>query len=140
MRQWLVRPNLMCQRHRLGEHLETHMFQGSMRGNISLQGYYDNHLFFGPQFLLQRHEELLPYMGEPHNSIITADTIREATKPFPEPPKRYSRLQYPDVEISTDMIKKSRMDLVSRCHTCRSLHLEAKRSGKRYKYRVQAGV
>ena len=31
MRMWLVPPQLMCDQHLLGEHLEMHMFIGTIR-------------------------------------------------------------------------------------------------------------
>lgn len=134
MRQWLVRPQLMCQRHLLAEHLETHMFQGSMRGNIDLTGYYENNLFFGPTFLLRRHQELSSFI-EGHKTPITAETIAIATAPWPG---MYSRKSYPDIDITQDMVKESRMELVSRCRACRSMHLNEKRQGRPHRYDLSA--
>lgn len=137
MRQWLVRADLMCRPHLLGEHLEAHMFQGSMRGNISLQGYYDNNLFFGPIFLLHRHNELTMFLkGQliQHKTQMTLETIGEAVGPLPG--LVHSRLYYADTSITTDMIKQSRMDLLSRCSTCRNLHLKEKREGRSHRYTI----
>lgn len=135
MRQWLVRPDLMCDAHRSGEHLETHMFRGSMHGNKNLKGFYDNWLFFGPQFLLYRHNELEEFFGG-HKSPMTEISIAEAIGPLPG--IKYSRESYPDVLITVEMVKASRMTLLSRCGTCRMLHLSEKREGRPYKYRVPA--
>lgn len=111
------------------------MFQGSMRGNIDLTGYYQNNLFFGPQFLLYRHSELVPFIGG-HKTDITEETIRIATDPWDKPFKMYSRKRYEDVKITKEMVKASRVDLVSRCGVCRSMHLKAKREGENHRYLV----
>lgn len=39
MRMWGVNPALLCDKHLLGEHVEMHMFAGSIRKGISTQGY-----------------------------------------------------------------------------------------------------
>lgn len=132
MRHWLVRPDLMCEKHLLGEHVECHMFQGSMRGNISLTGFYEGGLFFGPSFLLHRHSELMPFI-DGHRSPVTPITIAEAIAPWP---KMKSRLTYPDVALTKEVVKQSRMTLVSRCGVCRSKHLGAKRNGEPYRYDI----
>ena len=111
------------------------MFLGSMRGNIRLDGFYENNLFFGPAFLQHRHAELEEHLQQ-HTTPIDDAAIALATDPWDQPPAMKSRIRYQDVKISKEMIKKSRMDLVSRCGVCRNLHLEAKRAGKKYRYRV----
>jgi len=44
MRMWNVNPKMMCDKHLLGEHVEMHMFIGSIRKGINLQGFLDNQL------------------------------------------------------------------------------------------------
>ena len=44
MRLWLVNPKLMCNKHILGEHLETHMFVGCINKKKNLKGYFDKGL------------------------------------------------------------------------------------------------
>ena len=127
----------MCRPHLLGEHMEGHMFQGSMRGNISLAGFYDGNLFFGPQFLIHRHNELTMLLKGQlvgHKTQITTETIAEATGP--QAGLVYSRLSYPDIQITKEMVKQSRMDLLSRCSNCRNLHLRRKREGRKFKYPI----
>lgn len=58
MRLWLIDPRLMCNKHLLGEHVECHMFVGSIKKNKNLDGYYKNGLF-DPKFLYVRHESLV---------------------------------------------------------------------------------
>ena len=44
MRQWFVNPKLMCRQHLLGEHCEIHMFIGSMKKQINMNGYISKDL------------------------------------------------------------------------------------------------
>lgn len=39
MRMWMVDPEIMCRQHLLGEHVECHMFVGSINRGISMKGY-----------------------------------------------------------------------------------------------------
>ena len=39
MRMWNVDPELLCRKHLLGEHVEMHMFVGTLNKNISVKGY-----------------------------------------------------------------------------------------------------
>lgn len=39
MRLWNVKPEIMCRRHLLGEHVEIHMFVGAIRKGISMEGF-----------------------------------------------------------------------------------------------------
>jgi len=61
MRQWLVNPRVMCRQHLLGEHNETHMFSGTMKKRISVDGYIENGLL-DPSKLSSRHDELVQEM------------------------------------------------------------------------------
>ena len=42
MRMWNVNPKILCRKHLLGEHLEMHMFAGSIKKGISLNGFINN--------------------------------------------------------------------------------------------------
>lgn len=44
MRMWMVDPRGMCRKHLLGEHVELHMLQGSIRKGIDLDGFVVNNL------------------------------------------------------------------------------------------------
>lgn len=61
MRMWNVNPSLLCKKHLLGEHLETHMFLGSIRKGISIKGYINNGLL-EVHNLNKRHDELVEEM------------------------------------------------------------------------------
>lgn len=44
MRQWMVDPRLLCRKHLLGEHVESHMFIGTLKKGKSLKGYINKGL------------------------------------------------------------------------------------------------
>lgn len=73
MRMWMVDPKIMCRKHLLGEHVETHMTQGTIRKGVSLAGYLSNNLL-EPDRLLERHDELakeLERRGYNHRSPLS---------------------------------------------------------------------
>lgn len=72
MRMWGVNPGLLCNKHLLGEHVEMHMFCGTILKNKSIQGYLDNGLV-DPCKISARHEDLVYEMerrGMNHKSPI----------------------------------------------------------------------
>lgn len=44
MRMWMVGPKMMYRQHLLGEHVEIHMFIGTMKRKCSVWGYLRNNL------------------------------------------------------------------------------------------------
>ena len=106
---WLVDPELLCRRHLLGEHVECHMFRGSLRKGSSLTGFVEGGLL-DSRLLTHRHEELAREMlrrGYRHESPLIAG-FDEAAAPG-----------------NVDM-RRSLQELASRCEECR--HLQSKRS------------
>jgi hypothetical protein len=72
MRMWMVNPKMMCRNHLLGEHLEIHMFLGTLRERKKIDGFINNNLL-EPRSLFQRHDELVNEMqrrGYNHKSPI----------------------------------------------------------------------
>lgn len=72
MRMWLCDPKIMCQKHLCGEHLEMHMFLGSLKKRTKVDGYIKNNLF-EPRSLYQRHKDLANEMikrGYKHKSPL----------------------------------------------------------------------
>lgn len=70
MRMWMINPKVMCRKHLLGEHVECHMFLGSIKKGLNLDGYITNGLL-SLNHLILRHEELKAEMirrGYKHNS------------------------------------------------------------------------
>ncbi len=101
MRQWMVDPKLLCRKHLLGEHVEHHMFMGTIKKGISVEGYLRDGLL-EPRKLHQRHEELVVEMerrGYNHKS------------PLPDVDTSHLR----DGKIS---IERNIEDLRNRCDEC----------------------
>ena len=70
MRMWNVNPVLLCRKHLLGEHVETHMFLGTLREGKKLDGYISKGLV-EVHNIIKRHDELAAEMqrrGYNHNS------------------------------------------------------------------------
>jgi len=61
MRMWLVDPTKMCRQHLLGEHVEMHMFLGSLRKGTSVAGYILKGQL-DPFLVQKRHDELVQEM------------------------------------------------------------------------------
>jgi len=61
MRMWLVPPAVMCRKHLLGEHVEMHMFVGTINKGTSIQGYIDDGLV-EVQRIKERHDALATEM------------------------------------------------------------------------------
>ena len=108
MRMWLCDPKIMCQKHLCGEHVEMHMFLGSLKKGKKIDGFLEKNLF-EPMALYWRHNELAREMsdrGYNHQSeMYGADIV----------------LDMPD-EKRTNRIdrEKALEDLLSRCPECRS--------------------
>jgi hypothetical protein len=98
----MVDPELLCRKHLLGEHVECHMFRGSLRKGTSLRGFLDAGLL-DSRLLARRHDQLAKEMqrrGYRHQSPLPRDFgARAATS---------------DVD-STAAIR----ELASRCEECR---------------------
>jgi hypothetical protein len=58
MRQWMVDTKILCNRHLLGEHVEHHMFIGSINKGKNIDGFIKNNLL-EPLSLESRHAELV---------------------------------------------------------------------------------
>jgi hypothetical protein len=72
MRQWNVNPKLMCDQHLLGEHVEHHMFVGTLNKGISVKGYLERGLL-NINSLKERHDRIAEEMikrGMNHNSPL----------------------------------------------------------------------
>ena len=111
MRMWMVKPSLLCRKHLLGEHLETHLFVGSILEDRSLSGYVDRGLVQA-ESLAQRHEDLVVEMlmrGYNHQSELPEFFI-------------------PQYLVGSQVnVERSIADLKERCSECRSrIEREAK--------------
>ena len=74
MRMWMIDPTMLCMKHLLGEHVELHMFVGTINKNKKLDGYRKNglveihniqsrHLEFKAFFAYARYEALTSWSG-----------------------------------------------------------------------------
>ncbi len=98
----MVDPRTMCRRHLLGEHVECHMFEGTIQRGISVKGYLDKGLL-EVHNLKERHDELAREMesrGYRHNSPLEF-TI--------------------NVKSGRINIARSEKDLRGRCVQCRAM-------------------
>jgi len=107
MRMWMVDPKILCRKHLLGEHVEHHMFAGSINKGISMDGYVANNLI-QTKDLLKRHDALVTEMlnrGYNHKS--------------PLQPIDYSLI---DTKYMSAVVDKeaSLADLLNRCEDCRA--------------------
>lgn len=55
MRMWNVDPSKMCRKHLLGEHVEMHMFVGTILKGTSIQGYINSGLVEVPNIIWRHH-------------------------------------------------------------------------------------
>ena len=109
MRMWLVAPEKMCNQHLLGEHVEMHMFVGSIRKGISMAGYTSAGLVDVTQ-IKKRHASLVREMkqrGMDHKSPML-EPMRELLSRFIEP-----RGHVDPVASYTELLR--------RCPQCRAL-------------------
>jgi Pyrimidine dimer DNA glycosylase len=61
MRMWGTPVEKMCRKHLLGEHVEMHMFAGTINKGISISGYIDKGLV-NSALIQMRHDELAKEM------------------------------------------------------------------------------
>jgi len=72
MRMWNVNPGQMCNQHLLGEHVECHMFVGTLNKNKNINGYINKGLV-EVHNIEKRHNELVNEMikrGMKHKSPL----------------------------------------------------------------------
>ena len=101
MRMWMIDPKFLCRKHLLGEHVELHMFAGTIKKKSSLKGYLEKGLV-EPQSIVHRHKALAKEMrnrGYNHRSPLSNFDIPCLGK----------------VDIA-----KSINDLINRCGECSS--------------------
>ena len=101
MRMWNVNPELMCRKHLLGEHVEMHMFLGTLHHGKSLDGYIRKGLVEVHNIKL-RHDELVREMvrrGHQHNSPMEDSILLQ--------------------KMGSVDVKRSYEELRSRCTECR---------------------
>lgn len=96
MRMWMIDPALLCRRHLLGEHVETHMLAGALQHGKRIHGYLDRGLV-EPQHLTARHAALAAEMvargyrhrsplkaSGPAGTVDRAESLKELCRRCPE--------------------------------------------------------
>jgi hypothetical protein len=109
MRMWMVNPRIMCRQHLLGEHVEIHMFIGTINRNKSIKGYLEKGLL-EVHNLYSRHAELVEEMrrrGYNHCSEVN------------EKWKLVEKLGVIDKEKNVN-------ELVNRCLKCKSRYSQSR--------------
>lgn len=100
MRMWNINPKFMCDKHLLGEHVEMHMFVGTLNLRKNIQGYLDNQLI-EIHNIRKRHDELVNEMK------------KRGMKHFSKLPKFKSfEAGYVDSKLNLSELKR-------RCRDCR---------------------
>ena len=100
MRMWNTKTAEMCDKHLLGEHVEMHMFVGTLNKKKSIKGYLNKGLV-EVHNIKGRHEEIAKEMKERgfnHKSEL---------------PK------YKKTRIGKVSIKNNKLELARRCKVCR---------------------
>ena len=100
MRMWMVDPKLLCSKHLRGEHVECHMFVGTILKNKSLEGYKRNKLV-EVHNLKKRHEDLAKEMvrrGMNHKSDLK---------------------EFKDFNYGVVNIEENKLELIRRCKECK---------------------
>ena len=108
MRMWMTDPAIMCRQHLLGEHVELHMFLGSLKKGIDFDGYVVNNLV-EPAAFAERHDALVSEMrhrGYNHQSPLPEATISLTAYPLYVNQAKVNR-------------EKALTELLRRCPECR---------------------
>lgn len=103
----MVNPKILCRKHLIGEHVESHMFLGSLQKKIKMTGYINKDLF-EPLSLKVRHDILVKEIlsrGYNHNSELIFEVSILDYLPINEKYHQINR-------------RSSIYDLVSRCDIC----------------------
>lgn len=109
MRMWMTDPAGMCRKHLLGEHVELHMFAGSLRKGLNLSGFYSRGLL-EPKAIVKRHALLVEEFGRrgfSHGSPLDAEELGGIVAALPK-------------EIRESRVNRAnaKKELVRRCPEC----------------------
>lgn len=100
MRMWMIDPELMCDKHLLGEHVETHMICGCLEKGKNIDGFLKKGLV-NPFQVHDRHNHLVEEM------------VKRCFM-------HLSPLKYPQYDIFVDIDADANLkELARRCPKCR---------------------
>lgn len=109
MRMWMTDPAGMCRKHLLGEHVELHMFAGSLRKSLNLSGFYARGLL-EPAAIVNRHAKLVEEFGRRgfnHGSPLDADELGGIVAALPK-----------EIREARVNRAKAKEELMRRCPDC----------------------
>jgi hypothetical protein len=105
---WMVPPQTMCRQHLLGEHVELHMFVGTIKKGRGIDGFLEQRIL-EPFAIKQRHDALVAEMtrrGYNHRSPLCAPLLPAKLK---------------SVTVDSEA---SLTELLRRCPECLALHFK----------------
>lgn len=106
MRMWGIPPEMLCDQHLLGEHVELHMLVGTLKRGISVQGYIESGLVE------------LDKIGERHEILVQEMKGRGMN--------HESDLKQPDGIVGGRLnLERNVLDLATRCLECQKRILNA---------------
>jgi len=111
MRMWGIEPKMLCNKHLLGEHVEMHMFRGTIIKGIKVDGYIENGLV------------VLGKIKERHD-IIAAEMVKRKMN-HKTPLNKFEEGVGGKINISNNI-----EDIRKRCKECNKLHLISKEINK----------
>jgi len=106
----MVDPKILCTKHLLGEHVEIHMFVGTIKKGKSLRGYVDNNLV-EPGCFVTRHNDLVREhisRGGIHKSSLNLNEVIDLVDTLER-----------DIRENNVDSKKSLQELLFRCPRCK---------------------
>jgi len=110
MRMWMVNPELMCSKHRTGEHGEIHKHKHNFEKRHSISGRVSPLVQIEPESMRIRHDEL-------------AATLKNHKSPYEMPDISYLPKEERSAKVDQD---ESLRELCKRCLDCRKLILTAR--------------
>ena len=116
MRMWMVPPVFMCKKHLSGEHVEHHMFIGSFKKKIRMDGYIRNDLL-EIKSMIDRHDAIVRELSR--RAEIEGKKYNHRT-PMPEEEeikRLVSYLPKPTIHHKIDGWN-SFKELITRCEQC----------------------
>lgn len=108
----MVEPKVLCQKHLCGEHLECHMFLGTIKKGKKINGYLNNNLF-EPESLKNRHDALA-------DEMVNREYNHKTPMSSCDFENFVNTLNKTDREVKID-VQKSFFNLISRCQECKKI-------------------
>jgi hypothetical protein len=106
---WMVNPSIFCRQHLMGQHVEFHMFLGSLKRKINIDGYIQSNCI-----------EILA-LNSYHDFCVQEMLRRNYNHRTPLPPISQDILSYYSNYLSIKVDQQASLHmLLSRCQECKS--------------------